>query len=61
MEWFYLKFEQDWFKKGDILQGVSCSEVVVTKVYKQTWWRKVLLWLGFKVRMCQVKVKKVEQ
>lgn len=53
---FYLKFDSDYFNKRDILvsSGVKCE---VVKVYRLTWWRKILRKLGFRVRIFEVKVK----
>ncbi len=53
---FYLKFDSDYFNKKDILvcYNVKCE---VVKVYRLTWWRKILRKLGFRVRIFEVKVK----
>lgn len=53
---FYIKFDGDYFKKRDILvsKSVKCE---IVKVYRLTWWRKILRKLGFRVRIFEVKVK----
>jgi hypothetical protein len=56
---FYIKFDKDMFRKGDIIGSGSMSMEVI-KVYRRTWWRRVLLWMGFRVRMMQVKVRPKE-
>lgn len=54
---FVIKMDRSWLKKGDILAiDTSGSRLIVTKVFKQTWWRKLLLFLGFKVRLLACKV-----
>lgn len=53
---FYLKFDRDWWKKGQIIYGEGKKRLEVIKVYRYTKWRRFLTWLGFKVRMMEVKV-----
>jgi hypothetical protein len=53
---FYIKFEKDWVKKGDILNNNYGYQIKVTKVYKYYWWKKILRRLGFKVRWFEAKV-----
>lgn len=58
MKGFYLKFHDvSWMKKGTILMmnsnGMSAE---VIKVYRDNWWRRLLLRIGFKVKINQVKV-----
>ena len=59
---FYIKFESvDWFNKKDVLEyGTDGQKVEVLKIYRNTWWRKLLLWLGFKVRIFELKVKSIQ-
>lgn len=56
---FYLKFDNDYWNKGDIITTGS-SKCIVTKVYKRVWWRRLLLWMGFRVKLCQIKVLKFQ-
>lgn len=53
---FYIKFDGDYFNKRDILvsNSIKCE---IVKVYRLTWWKKILRKLGFRVRMFEVKVK----
>lgn len=55
---FYIKFDDvSWVKRKSILRSEKGVLVEVVKVYHVTWWRKLLLKLGFKVKLLQVKVK----
>ena len=63
MSTFYLTFQfVDWVCKNDIL-GTGNGQVRVLKVYKLTWWKKLLIWLSkhydisYHPRINQVKVK----
>lgn len=50
------------FGKGDVLTADGGIQVVVTKVYRVTWWKKVLAWLGIKRKwmlFTGVKVKQI--
>ncbi len=55
---FVVILEHDWFKKGDIII-ISVGKSKVTKVYKRTWIRLFLNWLGIKVRMKGIKCKPI--
>lgn len=46
---FKIAIDKDWFKKGDILENPPGIQIEVTKVYRITWWKKLLMFLGFKV------------
>lgn len=43
------------YKKGDYIMWVEWRGKIV-KVYNPTWWRKFLRWLGFNVRINQIKI-----
>lgn len=51
------------FSKGDILVRQSGARVIVTKVYRYNWWRRVLVYLGYpKVKLfLGVKVKLIDK
>jgi hypothetical protein len=35
------------FRKGDIIAyGLGGHKIIVVKQYENTWWRKILVWLG---------------
>lgn len=53
---FMLIFDADYFNKNDILVSQDKVEVKVIKAFKLTWWRKLLLKLGFSVLYHCVKV-----
>lgn len=53
---FYIKFDTNWCKKGDILTTSNNTKCRVIKVYKLNWWKRFLLWLGFSVKLYIVKV-----
>lgn len=53
---FYILLDGNYFRKKDIIQS-SFIKLIVLKVYKPTWWRKILNKLGFKVKMLGLKVK----
>lgn len=49
---FVIKFDREHFKKGDLLTyGASITTLKVIKVYKLTWWRKLLMRMGFRIRL----------
>lgn len=55
---FTIKLEKDWFQKRDIIKlGSEGIEAEVIKVYKYTWWKELLCWLGFNIKICEIKVK----
>lgn len=56
---FYLKFDTLWFKKGECITTGLGVNMVVVKVYKYNWWRKLLIKLGFKVKVGILKVKTI--
>lgn len=47
---FYLYFSEDFFNKGDILKW-SNSEAKIVRTYRKTWWRILLLKIGFNIKM----------
>lgn len=53
---FYFQLPRDAFRKGDIICQGDFQELIVTKVYPFTWWRKLLRRIGFPVRMMQCRV-----
>jgi hypothetical protein len=59
---FYIKFSEDWVKKGDILNTTDTVSLKVLRVYRLNWWRKCLLALNrvlhvnIRVRMFEAKV-----
>jgi hypothetical protein len=57
---FKIQFEKAWCKKDDILNIPNSVQLKVLKVYKFTWWRKILSWFGvpFKSMNC-AKVKQI--
>lgn len=54
---FLIYFSENWYKKGDILVTGQGIELKVIKVYKLTWWKKILIKLGFRFRIKGIKVK----
>ena len=55
---FILVLDHNWFKKGDIIvSGLNTAKV--TRVYRRTWIRLFLNWLGIKVRMNGLKCKPI--
>ncbi len=53
---FYIKLaDVNWCRKSDILMTGGYNKAKVLKVYKNTWWRRLLLKMGFKVRLCELK------
>ena len=46
----YLTLSENYFNKGDILTTGDSVKLKVVKTYKLTWWRKLLMKLGFKIR-----------
>lgn len=58
MEYFYFKFKDtEHFKKGDVLFAGHGNSTMILKVYKNTWWRRALRFIGFKVRINECKFK----
>lgn len=55
---FILVLNYDCFKKNDVITD-SSGTVKVIKVYKRTWIRLFLNWLGIKVRMKGIKCKPI--
>jgi hypothetical protein len=51
---FYLKFDQEWVRRGDILETSDNYKLKVLKVYKFTWWKKILFRLGFRFKSMEV-------
>ena len=56
-ESFHLYFKEAYFNKKDILSTADGVELIVTKVYKNRWWRRLLRRLGFKLAYCECKLK----
>lgn len=52
---FYLKLEDKFFKKGELFNSVYGS-AIVTKVYKRTWWRRLLTYLGIKTKIFNLRL-----
>ena len=50
---FIIKLEEDWFKKGDILETSDESKLKIIKIYKFNWWRRLLFWFGFPFKYAQ--------
>jgi len=46
---FRIEFQENWFRRKDILETPDGYKLKVIKVYKMWWWKKILLWLGFSV------------
>lgn len=44
---FTIKFEDHYFKQGDIIEASDTIQLKVIKVYKFTWWRRILFKFGF--------------
>ena len=53
---FYLAFSADHFRKNELLKLSNGHMVRVLKAYRNTRWRRFLKWIGFNVRMHQIKV-----
>ena len=55
---FTIKFsDTTWINKGNII-STGKVQMKVLKVYKKVWWRRLLLWLGFRVKLMDcIKVK----
>lgn len=55
---FYIQLaDVDWARRGDLLQmNSNGAEAEVVKVYRNTWWRRLLLKVGFKVRLMELKL-----
>lgn len=50
--------DQNFFKRGDVMsRGSDSRSFVVSRVYRRTWFRRLLCRLGFWVPMNGVKVK----
>ena len=53
---FFIILPRETFGKGDIINiDRSGAEYVVHKVYKLTWWKKLLLKMGKNVKMMMIK------
>lgn len=52
---FTIVLEKSYFKKNDIIVA-NGAECIVIKTYN-TWWRRLLLELGFTVHIYNIKVK----
>lgn len=64
---FNIKLDGHWFKKNDFLRvsnnyRAGFQQVIVTKVYNRTWWRRLLDYFGFKTKLFDcIKVKPYEE
>lgn len=47
---FILRLDATYFKKGQIIQDSQGRDLLILKSYPYNWWRKLLRWLGFKIR-----------
>ena len=57
---FTIKFSEGYFSKNDIINIGNTTQAKVVKVYKYTWWRKLLAWFGMPFKMMDmVKVEEV--
>ena len=57
---FKLHLKAEWFNKGDIISTADDIQLKILKVYKFTWWRKLLFWFGIHFHsMDLVKVKQI--
>lgn len=60
---FYVQFENSWYKKGDILEGILGQKAVVLKTYN-SWWRRLLYpiccKIGIKMKFNIAKLKFIE-
>jgi len=57
---FKIQLDNNPYVKGDIL-NMGQMQVVVTKIYKRTWWRRLLTFFGFKTKLFDcIKVKPYE-
>ena len=55
---FYIEFSENYFNKGDIILGAENSKMLVIKTYRINWWKKILLFLWFRIEISKrVKVK----
>lgn len=54
---FVVTFNAPFYKKEDILFTSEGTELEVVKVYKLTWWKKVLMWFGVPFHSMDLKVK----
>lgn len=52
---FKIVFEKDQWKKGDVL-STGRAQVKVTQVYKNTLWRRILVFFGFRVKLLKGEV-----
>jgi len=56
---FTIKLDADWFGEKDVIEQFAGAKLRIVKVYKFTWWRKILFYLGFPFK--SAKCVKVEQ
>lgn len=47
---FYITVSPTSFIKGEIIHTGDGKLLKVIKTYRLTWWRKILKWLGFKIK-----------
>ena len=54
---FYIEFSENCFNRGDVIWNYT-SRFKVIRTYRMTWWKKILIKLGFKFEISKkVKVK----
>lgn len=46
---FWLYFKDDFFDHGDILESTGYNMKII-RTYRITWWRNILLKLGFNIK-----------
>lgn len=46
---FFIVLRDEYFAKNEIVKYSNREQARVVKVYKRTWWRKLLTWFGFDV------------
>lgn len=54
---FYLKFDDNSFKKRDIIRCSGPQEFKIIRIINLNWWRKILIRFGFKIYIGHIKVK----
>ena len=47
---FGMCLEANYFNKGDVVIFENNRRGIVTWVHDKVWWRKLLRWLGFKIK-----------
>lgn len=58
---FTITFADNWYRKGEILLAGDGTQLEVIEVYDdKKWWRRLLRFFGFKVKIFSVKVKPIK-